>query len=123
MFKSTHHPTNKKPHKCGATFICLKNLHFLSVFGPRLHQMQLPNLCLVLYYFEIHLLLYLSLTQHTIQLYFVLYFSHLNLPITSQTKNLTNVRLKNLFQENNNQDKKVRYTSHPINATKITEKQ
>ena len=84
----------KKTHEFGATLLRLKNFPFSFVYDPSLHQMQLLNLCLILYYFETHLLSYLSLAQHTIQLYFVLYFSHPNLPIISQTKNPTNVGLE-----------------------------
>ena len=88
---------NKKPHECGAPLLRFKNFSSSFVYDPKMHQMQLLNLYLVLYCFETHLLSYLSLTQHTIRLYFVLYFSYLNLPIITQTKNPTNVRLDRIY--------------------------
>ena len=30
IFKSIHHPTNNKPHMCGANLLCLKNFSSLS---------------------------------------------------------------------------------------------
>ena len=91
----------KKTHEFGATLLRLKNFPFSFVYDPRMHQMQLLNLCLILYYFETHLLSYLSLAQHTIQLCSVLYFSHSNLPIIPQTKNPTKLKVITIIQITN----------------------
>ena len=84
--KSIRKSINKKPHECGATLPRLRNFSSSFECDPMTHQMRLLNLCLILYYFEIRLLSYLLLAQHTIQLYSVLYFSYLNLSIILATK-------------------------------------
>ena len=85
----------KNLNECTANLLCLKNSLSSFVYGLSLHQMQLLNLYPILYYFEIHLLSYLSLAQHTNQLYLVLYFSYPNLLIIGQIKNPMNVGFEN----------------------------